>query len=298
MIDYRLLAALSAVIDEGGFERAAQALYLTQSAVSQRVRQLEERLGQVLLVRSQPPEPTEAGRQLLKHYHQVRLLESALPASLLNETDEKPLTLSLGLNADSLATWFWQAGGELLKRRNILFDLRVDDQDVTHQMLKKGEVVGCVSAIATPLQGCRCVYLGTMIYRLLARPEFISHWFPEGLSLEAVGKAPAAIFGRHDALQFRILHQVLGPKLPILPAHYIPSPEAFAEAVHRGQAYGAIPDQQSEDWLKKGELVEVTPEREMVRLYWHCWNLSSELLNDLETCLRKVAGQVLYMEEL
>lgn len=297
MIDYRLLAALAAVIKEGGFERAAQVLYLTQSAVSQRVRQLEERLGQVLLVRSQPPEPTPAGRQLLKHFQQVRLLESALPASLLGETAEGPLTLALGINADSLSTWFWQAGGELLKRRDILFDLRVDDQDVTQQMLKRGEVVGCVSAASTPLQGCRCVYLGTMIYRLLARPEFVARWFAEGLTPKSVQLAPAAIFGRHDTLQFRLLHQALGTQPPLVPAHYIPSPEAFAEAVYRGHAYGAIPDQQSEAWLQTGQLVEVIPQHEYVRLYWHCWNISSELLDDLEACLKKVARQVLLQED-
>ncbi|WP_020674976.1 LysR family transcriptional regulator ArgP [Geopsychrobacter electrodiphilus] len=297
MIDYRLLTSLATVIDEGGFERAGQVLHLTQSAVSQRVRQLEDRLGQILLIRSQPPEPTEAGRQLLRHYHQVRLLENALPAALLNETDASPLSLSLGLNADSLATWFWQAGEAFLARRGVLFNLRVDDQDVTLQMLKKGEVVGCISATSTPLQGCRCIYLGTMVYRLLARPAYIARWFPQGLTAAAVSQAPAAIFGRHDALQFRLLSKVLGPKLPPLHAHYVPSPEAFADAIYRGLAYGAIPDLQSKAWLDKGELVEVIPQQENVRLYWHCWNLSSELLNELGECLREVAKDVLVQED-
>ncbi len=297
MIDYRLLAALAAVIEERGFERAAQVLHLTQSAVSQRVRQLEERLGQVLLVRSQPPQPTEAGQQLLKHFQQVRLLESSLPASLLFASADKPQSLSLGINADSLATWFWQAGELLLKKRSLLFDLRVDDQDVTQQMLKNGEVAGCVSAAATPLQGCRCVYLGTMVYRLLARPDFIARWFPQGLGTDAAKRAPAAIFGRHDALQFRLLNKALGPKLPLIPAHYVPSPEAFAEAVIRGHAYGAIPDLQSAPWLASGELVEVIPQHENVRLYWHCWNIASDLLEELERCLRQVARQVLVQED-
>ena len=296
MLDYRLLAAFAAVIDERGFERAAQVLHLTQSAVSQRVRQLEERLGQVLLVRSQPPQPTAAGRQLLKHYHQVRLLEQALPDSLLATDEGRPQTLVLGVNADSLSTWFWQAGELLLAKHPVLFDLRVDDQDVTQQMLKNGEVAGCISAVATPLQGCRCVYLGTMVYRLLARPEFIARWFPDGVNPARVAAAPAAIFGRHDALQFRLLRQALGAKLPILPAHYIPSPEAFADAVYRGHAYGAIPDQQSAAWLESGELVELLPQREHVRLFWHCWNITSSLLADLEKCLCEVACGVLLQE--
>ena len=48
MLDYKHIEALAKVIQEGGFERAAQALFLTQSAVSQRVRQLEESSGQIL----------------------------------------------------------------------------------------------------------------------------------------------------------------------------------------------------------------------------------------------------------
>ena len=48
MIDQRLLA-FEVVLQEGGFERAARRLSLTQSAVSQRVKLLEAELGQVLL---------------------------------------------------------------------------------------------------------------------------------------------------------------------------------------------------------------------------------------------------------
>jgi len=298
MLDYRLLGALAAVIDQGGFERAAQVLHLTQSAVSQRIRQLEERHGQVLLVRAQPPQPTDAGRLLLSHFRQVCLLEQELPAALRIEPSETPLTLALGINADSLSTWFWQAGELLLQQQAVLFDLRVDDQDVTLQLLKKGEVAGCVSAIATPLQGCRCVYLGTMIYRLLARPDFAARWFADGLSAASVTQAPAAIFGRHDALQFRLLHQDLGQNLPVIPTHSVPSPEAFAEVIRRGLAYGALPDQQSEGWRAAGELMEVSASREAVRLYWHCWNIASDVLAQLEKCLRQVTRQVLWQEEL
>ena len=43
MIDYKLLEAIAIVVQEGGFEKAATVMNLTQSAVSQRVRLLEER---------------------------------------------------------------------------------------------------------------------------------------------------------------------------------------------------------------------------------------------------------------
>ncbi|MEI8171784.1 MAG: LysR family transcriptional regulator, partial [Rhodoferax sp.] len=45
MLDYASLSALTAVVREGSFERAARALHVTPSAVSQRIRLLEERIG-------------------------------------------------------------------------------------------------------------------------------------------------------------------------------------------------------------------------------------------------------------
>lgn len=78
MFDYKLLAALAAVVEQGGFERAAQLLGLSQSAVSQRIKLLEARVGQPVLVRATPPAPTEVGTRLLNHVQQVRLLERDL----------------------------------------------------------------------------------------------------------------------------------------------------------------------------------------------------------------------------
>ena len=82
MLDYAALAALAAVVREGSLEKAAQALGVTPSAISQRVRGLEERLGAVLVVRGQPCTPTEPGARLCAHWRQVALLEEALVAGM------------------------------------------------------------------------------------------------------------------------------------------------------------------------------------------------------------------------
>ena len=58
MLDYKLLEAFAMVIIEGGFEKASRRLHLTQSAISQRVKLLEDQYGQILLKRTSPPEPT------------------------------------------------------------------------------------------------------------------------------------------------------------------------------------------------------------------------------------------------
>src|SRR3989344_4769214 len=71
--DPAALECLAAIVEEGGFERAAQRLNVTQSAVSQRLRALEAQVGSVLIVRSRPLRPTSAGQLLLKHTKQMRL---------------------------------------------------------------------------------------------------------------------------------------------------------------------------------------------------------------------------------
>ena len=105
-VDYRGLAALDAVIEYGSFDKAAAALSITQSAVSQRIRMLENSAGELLIVRSQPPAATEAGQRLIAHYRQVQLLEAALTA-FPHAGPGAPARpeIAIAINADSAATW-------------------------------------------------------------------------------------------------------------------------------------------------------------------------------------------------
>lgn len=133
--DYRTLQALDAVIRERGFERAAQKLCITQSAVSQRIKQLENLFGQPLLVRTVPPRPTEQGQKLLALLHQVELLEEEwLGSDNINDSNDTPLLLSLAVNADSLATWLLPALKSVLVDSPIRLNLQVEDETRTQNV--------------------------------------------------------------------------------------------------------------------------------------------------------------------
>lgn len=294
MLDYKLIEAFAKVVAEGGFERAARVLFITQSAVSQRVRQLEDQSGQILLSRTTPPQPTLAGRSLLKHYQQVKLLEAGLAAELTAEAEQGPTTLAIGINADSLASWFLQSIRPLLQQFDVLIDLRVDDQEQTHAFLREGEVVGCISNEAKAIQGCRVEFLGKMNYRLLATPAFIGRWFPAGLSLAAAEQAPAVIFNRKDRLHHRFLERHLGALPSRLPCHNIPAPEQFLQGIADGYSYGMVPDWQSAALLNCGQLEELLPGAAFpVDLYWHCWNLASPPLDTFSAQLVSGAQRLL-----
>lgn len=133
MLDYAALAALHAVVRHGSFERAALALHVTPSAVSQRIRGLEERVGSALVVRDKPCRPTEAGRRLCQHVDRVRMLEQELQGAVpgLPRDGAQRAPLPVAVNADSLATWFAPAAAAFAADAPVLLQVTVDDQDHT-----------------------------------------------------------------------------------------------------------------------------------------------------------------------
>ena len=291
MFDYKLLSALAAVIEQAGFERAAQVLGLSQSAVSQRIKLLEARIGQPVLVRATPPSPTEIGRRLLNHVQQVRLLERDLQ-SVVPSLDEGgvPERLRIALNADSLATWWAQAVGDFCVEHRLLTDLVVEDQDVGLKRMRAGEVAACLCASERPVAGARSILLGAMRYRALANPEYLSRCFPDGVTPATLARAPALVFGPDDFLQHRYLAS-LGMEEGF-EHHLCPSSEGFIRMLEAGMGWGLVPELQVREQLAGGSLVELLTDHCIdVPLYWHHWRSGGQLLTKLSDHLAKKAGQ-------
>ncbi|MDZ7867985.1 MAG: LysR family transcriptional regulator ArgP [Rheinheimera sp.] len=274
MLDYRLLQALAAVTAQGGFEKAAAQLHLTQSAVSRRIKQLEAVLGQPVLQRCTPPRPTLAGQRLLNHLQQVRQMEAALGLA-----DQEVQLLRLATNADSLATWLPQAL-VLADQPQLCFDLVVEDQSVSLKRMKQGDVMACICDSPQPLNGGAVMPLGALRYRAVASADFIRRYQLQPLTANALAQAPCLVFSADDALQHRFLQDIAG----IHPSHVhlCPSSEGFLKAVLAGLGFGLIPELQMQTHFANGELVDLAPGYFLdTPLYWHHWQTESPLLRQL-----------------
>jgi len=289
MLDYKLLAALNAVIEHGGFERGAASLGLSQSAVSQRIKLLESRLGTPVLVRMSPPQATAAGQRLLNHVQQVRLLERDLRSDLPAMDSRSGMSrLRVALNADSLATWWAQAISGWCSAEQVLLDMQVEDQDVGLRRMRNGEVAACVCATEQPVAGARSLLLGHMPYLAVASREFIARHFPDGVSIAQLPQVPAIVFGPDDQLQHRFLRQlgVTGE----FEYHLCPSSEGFVRLLTAGVGWGMVPALQVATELRSGVLCELVPgQAQEVALYWHYWRNGGQLLEGLT---RELAARV------
>jgi LysR family transcriptional regulator (chromosome initiation inhibitor) len=243
MLDARQLEALAAVVEHGSFGAAAQALSLTLAAVSLRIKALEDTLGQRLLVRGKQVRATPAGQSLLAHVKQVRMMEADLLGGLQGTSNPSGVrqaqrwqSLSVAVNADSVASWFLPGVAPLLLKHHLLLEILIDDQDHTHDALKSGDVIGCVSTLAEPMRGCVAEPLGTLRYCCVATPAVAKRCqTPSGaVSLHKMLAQPAVIFNRKDALQDAFLAQHFGLQQPHYPRHFAPAVEAFETAIELG----------------------------------------------------------------
>lgn len=278
-LDAAGLDCLAALADERSFDRAAETLAITQSAVSQRLRSLEAQVGQLLVVRSRPLRLTEPGKRLLRYARQLAALRSDVVRELGVQSAQTE-RLPIAVNADSLATWVLPALDPLVQRgmrEGFGLELVVDDQDFTHDWLRQGEVLGCVTTVPQALRGCIAQPLGVMRYIAVASPDFAARMLPNGLGAANFAQVPFLVFNRKDDAQQQWVRQAMGLRSARLNARYVPSSEGYVNAVRMGWGVGVAPELQVRPLLASGELVALRPEVQVaVALYWHQWKLGSE----------------------
>ncbi|MDH4451508.1 MAG: LysR family transcriptional regulator ArgP [Rhodoferax sp.] len=294
--DADALECLAAIVEEGGFERAAVRLSITQSAVSQRLRALEAQVGTVLLVRSRPVKATAAGRLLIKHAVQMRLLRADLESDLKDlapstgavREDER---ISIAVNADSIATWALPALDPLL-HAGLPLEIITDDQDFTHEWLREGQVLGCVTTLKQALRGCKVQSLGAMQYVAVASADYAQAHGPQGLTPHNFRSIRFVAFNRKDDLPTEFVSRALNLRRVSLSQRFVPSSEGQVRAVLAGWGVSIVPELLVGGLLESGQLVNMAPTMRLpVNLYWHCWNLDSDVIDRLTQALSGAAAR-------
>jgi LysR family transcriptional regulator (chromosome initiation inhibitor) len=285
---------LLAVVDEGTFDAAAAALHVTPSAVSQRVKALEQRVGRVLLLRTKPVRLTESGEVVVRFARQLARLERDARAELGLAGDDEPAVLPIAVNADSLATWFLPALRDVPAEPPICFELHREDQDHTTTLLREGVVMAAVTSSPDPVQGCTVSPLGRMRYLPVAAPDYVGTWLGGESLAHRMADVPVVLFDRHDDLQDGFARTLTRGRGASGLRHYVPASEDYARAVTAGMGWGMLPFAQAQPRLRAGTLVLLDAKRVAdVPLYWQQWKLDSPALAATATAVARAAAAAL-----
>lgn len=290
-VDYKLLRLLDLVIKEQGFEKAASKLNITQSAVSQRIKQLENEFGELLVTRTIPPVPTQLGKKLLKLLYHVNLIEHQIFDDELGNIE----TIPISINADSLATWFLPSIQSVLQDSDLRLNITIEDETRTLNNLLTGEAVAAISTHSKPIINGKCDYIGSLDYILVSSPEFAQRYFKCGVTRDALLKAPIVTF--HSSLDQH--HIFLQEYFDITPgnllSHIVPSSEAYIQLVLQDSACCMIPKQQIIEELENGTIINLEPKlSQKKKLYWHRYNFESVPIQKLTIAIKENAHRYLH----
>lgn len=281
------LDALVAILRRGSFEVAAAELGVTPSAVSQRIKSFEDRIGAALVNRGSPCTATPTGARIAKHAEDIGLLEVELARELHLDRSGDPVVVRIAVNADSLATWFVPALSEV---PDTLFDIVIDDQDHSADWLRRGAVNAVVASASKPVPGCDVFPLGSLRYLATASPDFVAAWFSGGISAEALARAPCLTFNAKDTLQRRWAEAQAGQRVTP-PCHYLPSTHAFIDAACAGLGWGMNPETLVREHIAAGHLVALSEMVLSVPLTWQVSRIMAPALAPLTRAIRAAAAE-------
>ncbi|MFI6941905.1 LysR family transcriptional regulator ArgP [Streptomyces sp. NPDC050418] len=301
-LPHDLVRTLLAAVDEGTFDAAAASLHLTPSAVSQRIKALEQRTGRVLLMRTKPIRPTESGEVVVRFARQLAALEQAaqLDLGLADDTEadgpRAAARLTVVVNADSLATWFLTALTRVPQDPPVCFELLREDEGHSATLLREGRVMAAVTSSAEPVAGCTVRPLGLARYLPVATPEFVRRWLSPGPPSRRLPHAPVVVYDRRDELQDRFVRTLTRGRTGAGPLrHHVPTSEGFRDAVAAGLGWGLVPDMQAAPLLDAGTLVELVPGKHLdVPLYWQQWKLDTPSLAAVAEAVAAASRELLH----
>jgi DNA-binding transcriptional LysR family regulator len=253
------LAAFFAVARERSFTKAAAKLGVSQSALSQTVRQLEERIGLRLLTRTtRSVSPTEAGERLLQNVG-PHLDEVEAQIEGLCELRERPAgTIKITAGDHAIATLLWpKLRGLLARYPEINIEISADAglTDISAHGFNAGVRLGdqvakdMISARIGP--DIRFVVVGTPSYFAKHAPPVV----PQDLVDHVCVNLRLATFGGLYAWEF----EKDGQELKVRVEGQLVFNNIFhvLDAVLEGFGLAHVPEDIAQPYLAKGRLRQV-----------------------------------------
>jgi ArgP family transcriptional regulator len=237
------LDAFWTVVQQGGFHKAADALFITQSAVTQRVQALETALGQRLFLRSpRGVALTPAGQVLMRHCRDRREAESAVISALAGA--DTGLVGRFAVASTTVAGRAWVLPTLVALGRahpDLDVSLTLGDDLAPLPLLESCQVDAVLSEAVVRRQGLRSVRIGAMPFVLVASAAVTAGW-PECPDLAQLTTLRAIDFNPEDRVTLDHLALCLpGADLGALRRHFVNDDQGILGWVLAGGGFSVLP---------------------------------------------------------
>lgn len=170
------LSAFSAAAKSLNFTKAAEAVHITQSALSQRIAKLEEELETTLFIRDRSSiRLTEAGHRLLRFCQLNDLSEAELIAELKGQKNEIGGLLRIGAFSSIARSILVPSLRDLMtKHQNLGLEVVTKELWELSSLLARAEVDYIITSIADESPGMESIFLGEEFNVLVASKKYLN----------------------------------------------------------------------------------------------------------------------------
>lgn len=170
-IDPRHLNAVRAIVEHGTFSRAADALGVSQPALSKSISLLERRLGARLFERSARGSTlTEAGQVVARHAAGLDMLLVRLQEEVAARSERRDGPLNIGATPSMMFGLVPEALTRTLAANpRLIVNIREDLDDALYPLLRRGDI----DLLVTPLEDSQPVSADLVEIRFANEPVFV-----------------------------------------------------------------------------------------------------------------------------
>ncbi|MFH1223871.1 MAG: LysR family transcriptional regulator [Pseudomonadota bacterium] len=250
------LQAFVAIVKKSTVHGAARQIGLTQTAVTQRIRGLERKIGTTLFTRSRKGmSPTEEGKALYVYCQKVLDIEGETLSLIKGDTHQKNIHIEIVGSSSIMRSRVIPGSTKLLDRyKDITFTYHITDDESPVRYLKSGE---CQFAVLSPLEvpnELDSKMLEPEIYVMVAAPRFKTKDVKDILKTERL-----VDFNYGDKFTLLFLKKYGLTTLAKKEGHYVNNTDALVSLLINGHGYSVLSKRFVEPYIKNKQLVEIMP---------------------------------------
>ena len=263
-----LLKSFISVAKNKSVHLAAQELSLTQTAVSQRIKNLEKNLNSSLFIRSRRGmQLTQEGQILLRYCNDIEQIETQCLEDLGQQNKSSSIFLKISSDSTGIRTLILPFCQKLIKQYpQLKFNLQISDKGDQHEKLKSGSV----DLAIIPKE-----YISKdMSYKPLKPQKYVliipAHWQKRDIK-DIIISENIIDFDSNDKVTFNYLKKIGLFELCNKERHCINAIDQLVEFVNSGIGYSVITEQLYQQYYQSQNIIAYNPQL----LYEHqlglCW---------------------------